>query len=359
MPRSQNIQSSRESSSVPVRRQGFTLIELLVVIAIIAILIALLLPAVQQAREAARRSQCKNNLKQIGLALHNYHDVANQFPPALIHHGQPAWPAALNITFNLNTTGWTLLLPYLDQAPIYNRYNFNEASCPVASNGLPLAGTGNWQINVPLTSTILPALMCPSDPPAALHSGAAGGVYASQNAAPTSYMFSGGRFAETTANIWSAYINSTHTLPGGQTYRWRPAFGHNGAANIRDIQDGTSNVILVGESTMDKRDINHIARWGQGRHTSVFGRTIVETDPGHLNHSIYRINARMCDRNDGTWAALANCDKRYAWVFSSLHTGGAHFLMGDGAVKFINENIDMRTWGLIGAIAAGQPVGDF
>lgn len=87
-----------------MRKRGFTLIELLVVIAIIAILVALLLPAVQQAREAARRSSCKNNLKQIGLALHNYHDVANQFPPALIHHGQPTWVAALSsINFNLNT----------------------------------------------------------------------------------------------------------------------------------------------------------------------------------------------------------------------------------------------------------------
>src|SRR5690606_27248796 len=173
------------------RRPGFTLIELLVVIAIIAILIALLLPAVQQAREAARRSQCKNNLKQMGLALHNYHDVAGQFPPALTHAGDVAtWPAALNITFNQSTTGFTLLLPYLDQAPLYNQYNFNEASVPVAANGLPLAGTGNWQANVPATSTILSVFLCPSDPAPLLHSGAVGGVYESIDAAPTSYVFS-------------------------------------------------------------------------------------------------------------------------------------------------------------------------
>ncbi len=110
---------------------------------------------------------------------------------------------------------------------------------------------------------------------------------------------------------------------------------------------------------MDKRDLNHVARWGQGRHVGVFGRTIVEADPNSINHSIYRLNARMCDRNDGAWATLANCDKRYAWVFSSQHKGGAQFTMGDASVRFISENIDMSTWGLIGAIAAGHPRGEF
>jgi prepilin-type N-terminal cleavage/methylation domain-containing protein len=104
------------------KRSGFTLIELLVVIAIIAVLIALLLPAVQQAREAARRSQCKNNLKQIGLALHNYHDMANSFPigvnSSFIGTGGQRW----GVSF------WTLLLPYLDQAPVYNQFSFNGPS---------------------------------------------------------------------------------------------------------------------------------------------------------------------------------------------------------------------------------------
>src|SRR5688572_18580233 len=112
------------------RSAGFTLIELLVVIAIIAVLIALLLPAVQQAREAARRTQCKNNLKQIGLALHNYHDNYQLFPAAIIF---PAYKSSANCTadgqrFNLNTTGWTMLLPFIDQAPLYNQYNSSMAS---------------------------------------------------------------------------------------------------------------------------------------------------------------------------------------------------------------------------------------
>src|SRR5512135_2886366 len=114
-----------------LRRHGFTLIELLVVIAIIAVLVALLLPAVQQAREAARRSQCKNNLKQIGLALHNYHDIANRFPAAIIGSGranaQTAPPRGVGPTV-VNTTGWVAMLPQLDQAPLYNNYNFSITS---------------------------------------------------------------------------------------------------------------------------------------------------------------------------------------------------------------------------------------
>jgi prepilin-type processing-associated H-X9-DG protein len=294
------------------------------------------------------------------LALHDYHDSAGQFPPALTHAGQSVWAAGIPITYNTNTTGWTLLLPYMDQAPLYNRYNFSQASCPVATNGLPLAADGNWQINVPVTSTRLSVLQCPSDPPATLHTGT--GAYESLNAAPSSYVFSGGRFAENTANIWSAYINSTTPLPDGRTYRYRSAFGQNGAANIRDIQDGTSNRILVGESTMDKRDLQHVPRWGQGRHVSVYGRTIVEGPASAnlaLNHSIYSLNKRMCGRSDGTWATLANCDKAYAWVFASQHSGGAHFVMGDGSVRFISESINLSTWGLIAAISTGLTHGEF
>ncbi len=335
--------------------RGFTLIELLVVIAIIAILIALLLPAVQQAREAARRSSCKNNLKQIGLALANYHEIAGQFPPALINPGRPAMTY---YNFNQNTTGWTLMLPQLDQQPMYDAYNFYEASCPVMENGYPLAGTGNWQVNIPVTSQILNVLICPSDPDPELHSDTHT-AYASENAAPSSYVFSSGRIAENSGNIWSAYSRSRNTLPNGTLFRWRCAFGNNGAAKLKDIQDGPSNTILVGEATMAKRDRRHIARWGQGRHVAVYGRVITDADPNHVNYSIYKLNARMCDRSDGAWANHSNCDMRYAWVFASQHSGGAQFVFADGAVHFISENIDGNIWPLLHAIDDGLPVGNF
>lgn len=126
-----------------VRRRGFTLIELLVVIAIIAVLIALLLPAVQQAREAARRTQCKNNLKQIGLALHNYHDVHKTFVPATIYMGYgdtAPWP------YNLNHTGWLMLLPFLEQGNLHEMWNPSISTGSCNANGAGLMGV-RWLMN--------------------------------------------------------------------------------------------------------------------------------------------------------------------------------------------------------------------
>ena len=149
------------------RSRGFTLIELLVVIAIIAILVALLLPAVQQAREAARRSSCKNNLKQLGLALHNYHDSHNVFPPATINAGlqncQNHIPGGGPI---LNHTCYQMLLPYLEQGPLYDRYNFSQSSAVGAHSS---CSSNSWfvlptvrQQDVAISQ--VPGFVCPSDP---------------------------------------------------------------------------------------------------------------------------------------------------------------------------------------------------
>src|SRR5260221_10831944 len=143
------------------RNSGFTLIELLVVIAIIAILIALLLPAVQQAREAARRTQCRNNLKQIGLALHNYHDTFTKFPPAMVRR---TWGSGVPTQTHSNGAAWSLrIAPYLDQAPLYNIFNFN-AEPAWADTSI------NAQLGAPYTNyavvagSTVPPYLCPSDP---------------------------------------------------------------------------------------------------------------------------------------------------------------------------------------------------
>jgi prepilin-type N-terminal cleavage/methylation domain-containing protein len=154
-----------------VRRRGFTLIELLVVIAIIAILIALLLPAVQQAREAARRTQCKNNLKQLGIALHNYHDTFTTLPPSGIAMGvgavdyfnggstTPAIPRYSNLS------GFVLLLPYIEQSTMYAAWNFNNAASASWLYGLysPATMLGSADVNAAISKTPLAALTCPSD----------------------------------------------------------------------------------------------------------------------------------------------------------------------------------------------------
>lgn len=342
-----------------VRRRGirgFTLIELLVVIAIIAILIALLLPAVQQAREAARRSSCKNNMKQLGLALHNYHDVHGMLPPALINTGDYTstryqWP------YNLNHTGFTMLLPMLDQGPLYNKWNPNIASSQVNENGRGVLG--DPADNLAVVSTVIPGFLCPSDEPVKYRYGGTSQRYQTSNPharteAGTNYVFASGQLAET-SHIWSHYVTAATTNSVGVRVRYRGAFGTNGAARLRDIKDGTSNTVVMGESLMNKRSTAYQPLWGAGKHVGVFGRSPVHSDPNHANNIRYRIN------QDTRWHPTPGWgdDRPYAWTFSSAHEGGAQFLMGDGSVRFIGENIDYNLFAYLNFIADGQVIGEF
>lgn len=267
-------------------RKGFTLIELLVVIAIIAILIALLLPAVQQAREAARRSTCKNSLKQIGIAMHNYHDTHRVFPPCVI-----------DVTIggtNHNLLGWaTMILPFIDQAPLYNQIG--------SHNGFTSA-EGPWELalsgstpaaNVELidSRTIIPALNCPSDPMGGINSEMDG--YGKTN------------YVACSGDLFDPPTTSQYR---GVSYR-------NSKTKIRDITDGTTNVFLTGERKTDGPQIGSI--WigadkdGTDGSNSV-GRRVSAVAAATNTNPVYNIN--------GTDYSS----------FSSMHVGGAHFLMGDG-----------------------------
>jgi len=344
------------------KKSGFTLIELLVVIAIIAILIALLLPAVQQAREAARRTECKNKLKQIGLAMHNYHDTAGMFPPGMINSGTACLgnPCAPAYDFNLNHTAWSMVLPYFDQAPLYNSMDFSQPSSPNNRNSDGLGGLGLFDATNPnfvATQTILSGLHCPSDTDVGRIS-QTHGHYDAREAGTTSYLLSGGWTHESDNRLWKDWRCCPFTLPNGERMPNRlAAFGLNGAAKIRDITDGTSNTILVGESTVDKRSVSYTPLWGQGRHVGVFGRTIVHSG-GDNNHSIYSINAKTKDRLDGAWATWGD-NRPYAWVFSSKHTGGAQFVLCDGSVRFVSENLDLNTWAYISYISDNNVIGEY
>ncbi len=355
------------------QRRGFTLIELLVVIAIIAILIALLLPAVQQAREAARRTQCKNNLHNIGLALHNYHDVYSEFPAAIINSGRYT---ANNMRYNnggsgtLNTTGWVLLLPYLDQAPMYNRYNLNMPS----SNSNPRAGdigmntlTGDPYLrNLEITSTALPVLECPSSEREQSTyqpntTSGNGSFYSRNRANRTNYLFATGLITDYNAD-YMAYVNSRRNVTLGSGLRvalpYVGTFGNNRSARISNIRDGSSNSISVGEAVGGlHKTSTHYGPWGlTGTHTCCHGRVIAGDDVAgggnswEARRNEWHINIPWRRRADG---------RHYAWVFSSVHDGGAHFVFGDGHAEFLNENMDYQVFCWLNYIKDGQAATGF
>ena len=328
-----------------IRARGFTLIELLVVIAIIAILIALLLPAVQQAREAARRSTCKNNLKQFGLAMHNYHDAHGMFPisntPSVHDSG------------TLGSWSWrgmsahALMLPYMDQAGIYNQIDWNVRYDMAPNNTLD--------------NTRIPAFLCPSD------------------------------LKYPDGNPGNNYVVSA-----GPSMYWKVGFGDQvGMFNDRkpvrvsDVLDGTSNTIAASESTVGdnnggkfnvKTDLvrgqavpfsersfvskanldaygtqcltgtsnthSHVNReWMNG----IGGQTIFNTlnVPNSPNPDCHPCSGCGWYDSIGVWSAR------------SRHTGGVHVLMGDGAVRFAGENIDIIVWQSLGSAAGEETVGEW
>ena len=367
------------------KKKGFTLIELLVVIAIIAILIALLLPAVQQAREAARRTECKNKLKQIGLACHNYHDVHGRFPPGVINpvcaNAGVASSHYKNDTVK-NTTALVLLLPYFDQAPLYNRFDLSLATGPAnhATGGGAIAG--GWpNANSALIGEIIPALLCPSDGASgsklrrdqgALHHSTivtgAGDPNEDEGVGRTNYLMAGGSRGWGDSGLWARADTASRTLPNGVTgVRDRGVFGFNTSAAIRDILDGTSNVIMFGESTQTQGsdtikgavDINHMSAWAAYTWVSNFVVTHPNSDPNHINNPRYSINGKrdVIGATGGTFTVTRA--SHHGGAASSRHEGGAQFLMSDGAVRFISENLDINVYAYLNYIQDGNVVGEF
>ncbi len=300
--------------------RGFTLIELLVVIAIIAILIALLLPAVQQAREAARRTQCKNNLKQLGLACHNYHDVHGMFP---IGHSRGPWTGSANV----EAWGWHVhLLPYIEQSALFDTLDVNTYSLEqvIAGDnpGLPNTNSGNIADDPLLAlQSRISGFSCPSDPNDGIahadrHFG--GGVGISRSPA---------------GNIsWrpghTNYVGNRGTRDQPQaTNDPFGVFGYNLATRIRDVEDGTSNTLMIGER--DTKNCRAGAWPGVRNPQGSGGRGIWY----NVGHSRTLINAPTSVFN---WDTDNGCGES----FSSMHPGGVQFALADGSVRFVSENIE-------------------
>jgi prepilin-type N-terminal cleavage/methylation domain-containing protein/prepilin-type processing-associated H-X9-DG protein len=336
-----SINRSHVTSGRRANRRGFTLIELLVVIAIIAILISLLLPAVQQAREAARRTQCRNNLKQIGLALHNYHDTNLTFPMGL---SDSVWGAA-----EITGDGWawgTALLPYMDQTALYNQFNFNDN--PYNTSG-----------NQALVATVLPAFICPSDGNNPLvisnNPGNAAAGKGTNAIAISSYMGSAGPFDGTPCVAGG----TTGTVPTPEA-RNIGLFQVNTAIRIQAVYDGTSNVFAVGEVRYIAIGTDSTGATYGSERQFIYGNVTTSGGPqctnnGPTNNGFHLHNRWTKTELNPPLLAANNPDR----AFHSLHAGGAHFLLADGSVRFVSENINTTNTAYVSGVNLYGPYGTY
>jgi len=328
-------------------KSGFTLIELLVVIAIIAILVALLLPAVQQAREAARRTSCKSQLKQLGLALQNYHDVHSVFPIGEGFAGTVAQFSPTDCAGSPKRAPWTvLILPYLEQGALYDSFNFSLQFRGIY-NEQPTTG-----VNFVASNQIVPVYHCPSFPaPDGLHSNYFGVMGGGANA--PNWVHSG-------------------TMPGRALWNNGTLF-LNSKISMRDLTDGTSNTVVIGETKYQlgpRARTNGLERVGWASSL----RACVNATPG-VTAAVtdVPINAFKGDGNSadtlftdgnapnslGTVNGTAARYNLQGRAFSSHHQGGCHFAFGDGSVHFISENINQGTLNNLAIRNDGQVLGEF
>jgi prepilin-type N-terminal cleavage/methylation domain-containing protein len=358
------------------RSRGFTLIELLVVIAIIAILIALLLPAVQQAREAARRTQCKNNLKQLGLALHNYHDVFGKF--TYLKGGTKGYGSTTRLDGNYERrSGIISLMPYFEQAAFYANV---QAGDPSTSPPIPPGGPAGWNGWAGWNQR-MSSLRCPSDP----------GVERPRGV--NNYAFCRGDFIGTGSG------NGRDSQDGNGVFAFRKTYA------MRDITDGTSNTIAMAERVIASFGIG-----GKGSPTIQEGTLInvgaITTNPGACLAAVAAISS---GNRYTTWTAVKGkfsstyCDGQPENVAfntvlppngpscindgngnsdgavsvlsaSSVHTGGVQVLLADGSCRFVSDNIDTGNlgvatiaggaspygvWGSLGTRAGGEVIGEY
>ena len=359
------------------KRRAFTLIELLVVIAIIAILVSLLLPAVQQAREAARRTQCKNNLKQLGLAIHNYHDVHGRIPLATTV-GERTLGAGGQINGQKRFSAHLALLPFLEQQ---NLYQETQEFFGVTDN------RAAWQTNVPCVTAKLPNILCPSDSSSSVEAALT----------KTNYMFSRGDNAWDTNPAWSGSAGG-----GRGFFNSVRNNGQGGNSQFRDVTDGLSNTVAMGERIVAKagavtiktgatstmvanggRDNPAACRASVGANGIYNGgdpgddrgallagiRAFDGSTPFTIVNTVLAPNGPSCKNQNNN-----QHDRDGVMTMTSQHTGIVQVVMGDGSVRAISDNIDTGdlsaepvrsgpspygVWGALGSVSGGDIIGEF
>ena len=317
--------------------RGFTLVELLVVITIIGILIALLLPAVQAAREAARRMRCSNNMRQLGLALHSYHDSHTCFPPSCFGQMNCMY-GNTGDRMGLNLSGFVVLLPYFEHQAIYDRWNFRVCASTNKTNFNATLGVGTPMGDpvaaghADLLETELAIFTCPSQAPTASRpSGANTTIAPGRYGYKTNYEF------VTYLTPWKhSYCNYWFNWPLTE----RRMFEDNSRCRISDITDGTSNTVALGETKWDVHN-------GYGYCWGYKAWLMQGVDPAFgLNVNFY---------NSASAGLIQTAPKLGSWGYcGSYHPGGCHFTMADGSVRFIGDTTDLRTLRLLAAIGDGE-----
>jgi prepilin-type N-terminal cleavage/methylation domain-containing protein/prepilin-type processing-associated H-X9-DG protein len=356
-------------------RRAFTLIELLVVIAIIAVLIALLLPAVQSAREAARRSQCTNNLKQIALAMHNYHTAINTFPPGGVYTSYSAG-------YSIGWGSWSaqgLLLSYLEQSPLYSAANFSWVGC--CAQG--------FATNSSVTETLLSVFVCPSDGISPVKASGAWGSPASLSC----WQWTG------TTNNYLASLGTT-TAYGGLGSDGTGVFTQGGKVfGLQSVTDGSSNTIAFGESLVGDGTIQTV-KWRDGPVIAQRGLATslydISTNPNGVIADLTACAQGLLTQNTATagtqnqkgfrwsqsdggfglfntivppnsaqypfaWCAMgrsggSNASDGPYQCTSSNHPGGCNFAFCDGSVRFLKSSIGIKTYWALGTKANGEVI---
>ncbi len=316
-------------------RRAFTLVELLVVIAIIGVLVALLLPAVQSARESARRTQCSNNSRQIGIALHMYHDTHQRVPPGGIWYTN----AVADPNFQLNRGSLLLhLLAYVEQGSLYQQIDFSKPP----EYQLLRGSTTDY-----IAGVLIKSYKCPSDFTPKMNANTIDGVSGGKLA---SFSYAGSKGPTRTGDnaagscperaVWDRYNLSTNDQdPAGPFTR----LGRIYTARLAEVTDGLSNTIFVGEVRGDCA-IPITRGWVHGSNTN-----------GMIS-TIYPMNYDTCtkDLSKGPCQWWDNWSTEFG--FKSLHPGGVNFTFGDGSMRFLNQNIDHWTYQYLGGKSEGQAI---